>query len=59
MIENKWVASEDVSIPLSEWDACTDPTQVPIFSDPALHVYAGVDASTKHDSTAIAAVAWG
>jgi phage terminase large subunit-like protein len=58
MIQNEWVTAEDVFIPLAEWDAVTDSTAAPIFSSPSLTCYVAVDASLKHDSTALACVAW-
>ena len=58
LIENKWVTSESIFIALTDWDAVTDNDATPVFSSPSLDVYAAVDASLKHDSTAIAAVAW-
>jgi hypothetical protein len=57
LIENKWVTSESIFIALSEWDACTDSPALPVFSAPSLDCFAAVDASLKHDSTAIALVA--
>jgi phage terminase large subunit-like protein len=57
LIENRWVASESIFIALSEFDACTAADATPVFSSSSLDVYVAVDASLKHDSTAIAAVA--
>jgi hypothetical protein len=42
--------------PLELWDACTDPTSSPVLLNRALAVWVGIDASTKHDSTALVAV---
>jgi phage terminase large subunit-like protein len=59
MILNEWVTAEDVFIALAEFDACTDSTAIPIFSAPStMDVFVAVDASLKHDSTAIVAVTW-
>jgi phage terminase large subunit-like protein len=55
MIENRWVTSESPFIELEDWDKCVDPTAAPIPRDTRLPVWVGVDASTKHDSTAIVA----
>jgi phage terminase large subunit-like protein len=40
------------------WDRCTNSALKPVFSDRALPVWVAVDASIKHDSTAIVAVTW-
>jgi phage terminase large subunit-like protein len=55
LIENRWVTSESSFIDVGEWDKCVDPTASPIPRDKHLPVWVGVDASTKHDSTAIVA----
>jgi phage terminase large subunit-like protein len=55
LIENRWVTSESPFIELEAWDKCVDPTASPIPRDKRLPVWIGVDASTKHDSTAIVA----
>jgi phage terminase large subunit-like protein len=55
LIENRWVTSESSFIELEVWDACVDPDASPIPRDKRLPVWVGVDASTKHDSTAIVA----
>lgn len=55
LIENRWVTSESSFIDVGEWDKCVDPTASPIPRDKRLPVWIGVDASTKHDSTAIVA----
>jgi phage terminase large subunit-like protein len=56
MIENRFVTSESSFVDMAKWDACVDPTLTPVFADKNLLVDIGVDASTKHDSTAIVAV---
>jgi hypothetical protein len=58
LIENRWVTSESPFIDMGWYDDCTDSTQTPIIAQPELPVWIGVDASTKRDSTAIAAVAF-
>lgn len=58
MIGNEWVAAETVFITGEEWHAITDPTLTPVFQDHTCEAFVGIDASTKHDSTARAAVAW-
>ena len=57
MIENRFVTSESSFVDMTKWDACVDPTLTPVFADKNLIVDIGVDASVKHDSTAIVAVA--
>jgi phage terminase large subunit-like protein len=56
MIENRFVTSESSFVSMTAWDACVDPTLTPVFADKNLIVDIGVDASVKHDSTAIVAV---
>jgi len=56
MIENRFVTSESSFIDMVEWDACVDPDATPVLQDRNLPVWIGVDASVKHDSTAIAVV---
>ena len=58
MIENRFVTTESPFIEMTWYDACVDHGARPLVADPMLPVYVGIDASTKHDSTAIVAVAW-
>ena len=58
MIENRFVTSEGSFIGLDPWDACVDPAARPVLEDRTLSVWVAVDASTKHDSTAIVVCAW-
>ena len=58
MIKNDFVTSEATFIDMAAWDACVDPAATPAASDKELPIYVGVDASVKHDSTAIVAVTW-
>lgn len=58
MIENRFVTAESNFIEVALWDRCTDPRIGHMIADRALPVWAAVDASTKHDSTALAAVTW-
>lgn len=55
MYLNEFVAGESEFVPLEAWDACVEPMLRPVVSDRNLDVWAGVDASVKHDSTAIVA----
>ena len=57
-IENRFVTSKSTFVSMDKWDAAVDPQAKAIISDPALEIFVGVDASTKHDSTAIVAVTW-
>jgi phage terminase large subunit-like protein len=57
-IENRWVTNESTFIDMAWWDACVDPSMTPVIADPDLHIWVGVDASVKRDSTAIVAVTW-
>ena len=56
MIENRFVTTETVLVDMDWWDACIDPADRPVMFDKSLAVWVGVDASVKHDSTAIVAV---
>jgi len=58
MIENRFVSAESNFIDMESWDQCIDPRIGHMIADRALPVWVGVDASTKHDSTALAAVTW-
>jgi phage terminase large subunit-like protein len=56
--ENRWTASEDTFITPALWDACVDPALRPLRPTHGRPLYVGVDASTKHDSSAVVAVYW-
>jgi Phage Terminase len=56
MIENRFVTTETNFIDMEWWDRCVDPDAAPRFSDRAMPVWVGVDASVKRDSTAIVVV---
>ena len=58
LFQNQWVTTEGEFIPLEWFDKCVDPNWSPVLSNPNLPVWVGVDASTKLDSTAIAAVTY-
>ena len=58
MIENRFVTSESSFVDLGTWDACVDPNATPVLADKLLSIWVGVDASVKHDSTAIVACTW-
>ncbi len=58
MIENRFVTTEITFIDMDWWDRCVDPSARPVLVDKALPVFVGVDASTKHDSTAVVACAF-
>ncbi len=55
MIENRWVTSESTFVDMQWWDECVDRALSPELRDPQLLIWLGVDASAKHDSTAIVA----
>src|SRR5262249_13314149 len=59
MIENRFVTTESSFIDLSAWDDCVMPRLGAAPSDKGLPIYVGVDASVKHDSTAVVATAGG
>jgi hypothetical protein len=56
MAENRFVTSESAFIDLKDWDACVEPNVRPVIDDRALLVWIGIDASHKHDHTAIIVV---
>jgi phage terminase large subunit-like protein len=56
MIENRFVTSESSFIALADWDSCIEPNMHPVIDDKELPVFIGVDASHKHDHTAIIVV---
>jgi hypothetical protein len=58
MIENRFVSGESAFVDLDWWDGCVDPHATQVFADKSLPVWVGVDASVKHDSTAIVVVTW-
>ncbi len=55
MIENQFVTSESSFIDMAAWDRCVDPGLGHAANNPGLPIWVGVDASVKHDSTAIVA----
>src|SRR5664280_102835 len=58
IIENRVVTTESPFVDMDWFDACVDPAATMLAADPRLPVYVGIDASTKHDSTAIVACTW-
>jgi phage terminase large subunit-like protein len=58
MIENRWVTSEAAFISMESWDRCVNPALGHAPTNSWLQVYVGVDASVKHDSTAIVGVTY-
>ncbi len=58
MIENRFVNDESSFIDISSFDECVDARIGHLVADRTVHVWAAVDASVKHDSTALAAVTW-
>jgi hypothetical protein len=57
MLQNQFVTTETNFVDLAWWDSCVDPNLRPVvIADKSIPVWIGVDASTKHDTTAIVAV---
>ena len=56
MIENRFVTSESSFISLEDWDRCVDADLGRVVNDRSLPVWAAIDASVKHNSTAVVAV---
>jgi len=55
---NRFVTTESAFIEPAAWDRCVDPQIGHAVSSRALSIWVGVDASIKHDRTAIVAVTW-
>jgi hypothetical protein len=58
LIRNEWTSSESQFINAEMFDACIDPEARPVLADRSLQVYAGLDASIRHDTTALVAVTY-
>jgi hypothetical protein len=58
MIENRFTSSEAAFITMSKWDQCVRPELGHVHADLFREVFVGVDASVKHDSTAIVVVSF-
>jgi phage terminase large subunit-like protein len=58
MICNQFVRSEDTFIDMALFDQCVDPLMAHRVADKSLICWAGIDASFKHDSTALALFSW-
>jgi len=54
--ENRWTSGEGTFVEPEAWDACVEPSWAQAAADPDLQAWAGLDASTKHDATALVAV---
>ena len=57
-VENRFVSGDSEFVDMAKFDACVDPYMTPLVADKALPIFIGIDASVKHDSTAIVATAW-
>ena len=55
---NEFASSSSQFVDLNKWDRCVDQSLGHLSADLFLPVFVGVDASFKHDSTAIVAVAF-
>jgi phage terminase large subunit-like protein len=58
MIQNQWVSTESTFVEMEWWDACVQPGLTPVAANLRLPIWCGLDASTKKDSTGIAACSW-
>lgn len=56
--ENRWATAEERFITPELWDPCVDRTLSPMLPNFDHPLFVGVDASTKHDSSAVVAVRW-
>jgi hypothetical protein len=57
-VRNDWVSSESQFIDAEMYDRCVDSEARPCLIDQRLTVFAGLDASLRHDSTALVAVTY-
>ena len=57
-VENRFVSTESTFVDMTKWDACVRPDLRPVIEDKTMWCWVGVDASFKHDSTAIVGVTW-
>jgi phage terminase large subunit-like protein len=55
MVLNEFASSDSQFVDMSAWDACVQPSLAPVVLDRRLHVWVGVDASVKRDTTALVA----
>jgi hypothetical protein len=53
LFRNEWVSSSAPFITEAEYDACVDAELKPVISSPETLAWAGLDLSTKHDTTAL------
>jgi phage terminase large subunit-like protein len=58
MIENRFVTSESSFVDMTKWDRCTPADARQVIADKSMYIWCGIDASTKHDSTAIVGVTY-
>jgi phage terminase large subunit-like protein len=58
MIENRFVTTESSFVSMAAWDRCVDSRLGTAVNDKSLGIYVGVDASIRHDQTAIVATTW-
>jgi hypothetical protein len=58
MIENRFTSTEAAFIEMAKWDLIVDPELGHGVTNPQLPVWVGVDASFKHDQTAIVTVSY-
>src|SRR5262249_12989635 len=58
MVLNEFASSESQFVDMSAWDACVRPELGALPATRDHHVWVGVDASVKRDSTALIAVAF-
>ena len=58
MIQNRFVTTENAFVEMPAWDKCVNAKLGHLPRNPGLSIWVGVDASVKHDATAIVAVTW-
>jgi len=54
--ENRWTSAESTFLTPELWDPCVDRDATPLLPTTDHPLFVGVDASTKHDSSAVVAV---
>jgi phage terminase large subunit-like protein len=58
LYRNEFVAAESSFVSMEDWDACMNQELRPVMHAPGLPVWIGLDASVRHDQTAIVAVTY-
>ncbi len=55
LYQNQWVTAASSFVSMEDWDACTSAALHPTLHAPEMPVWIGLDASVRHDQTALVA----